>query len=120
MALVDDDDDGATNFAAAIDMCWKLSLPEGVNREYYGCNFESKELSANEWNQFPEILVFVAGLDILKERGVKYAEFLQKNGVPKAKLIEDKDEGHGFFLFNPESDATSLLQKQISEFIGSL
>lgn len=113
-------DDGPASFSAAIDMLWKLSLPDGENHDYYGCNFESKQLSANEWNQFPEILVFVAGMNVYKERGVKYAEFLQENGVPKVKLIEAKDEEHVFFLFNPESEATRLIQKQITDFIGGL
>lgn len=59
-------------------------------------------------------------MNVYKERGVKYAEFLQKNGVPKVKLIEAKDEEHVFFLFNPESEATRLIQKQITDFIGGL
>lgn len=52
--------------------------------------------------------------------GVRYAEFLQKKGVPKVKLIEAKDQGHVFYFFRPESESPSLIQKQISDFIGSL
>lgn len=40
--------DRPASYSAAIDMLWKLSLPDGVNHDYYGCNFESKQLSANE------------------------------------------------------------------------
>ncbi|KAJ8437703.1 hypothetical protein Cgig2_008329 [Carnegiea gigantea] len=37
------------------DMFWKLSIPEGFNRDYFGCNFEMVELCKNEWGQFPNV-----------------------------------------------------------------
>lgn len=101
------------------DMFWRLSIPEGENRDYFGCNFEKTELSRGEWQQFPQVVVFVAGLDFLKERGVMYADFLQKKGVQKVNLIEAKEESHVYHVFRPKSEATSLLQKQMSDFIHS-
>ncbi|PIN21604.1 Arylacetamide deacetylase [Handroanthus impetiginosus] len=105
------------NEVAMNDMFWKLSLPEGSDRNFYGCNFEKGE---TEWSLFPAVLVFVAGLDFLKERGVFYGEFLKKKGVKAVSLVEAEGESHVFHAWNPESEATFLLQKQISSFIQSL
>ncbi|KAL3500881.1 hypothetical protein ACH5RR_039974 [Cinchona calisaya] len=101
------------------DMFWRLSIPEGENRDYFGCNLEKTELSGDEWHQFPQVVVFVAGLDFLKERGVMYADFLQKKVDRKVNLIEAEGESHVYHVFRPKSEATSLLQKQMSDFIHS-
>ncbi|KAF5456722.1 hypothetical protein F2P56_026169 [Juglans regia] len=111
--------EGAARDFANIDLCWRLSIPEGSNRDYYGCNFEKAELSAAEWSHFPGVMVFVAGLDFLKERGVMYAEFLQKKGVKVVRLVEAEGEAHVFHVLYPKSDATRLLQQQMSEFMKS-
>jgi len=58
-------------------------------------------------------------LDFLKERGVMYAEFLQKKGVKVVRLVEAEEESHVFHVFHPESEATRLLQRQMSEFMKS-
>ncbi|PHU28967.1 hypothetical protein BC332_01060 [Capsicum chinense] len=101
------------------DMFWRLSLPRGSNRDYFGCNFENAELSMAEWSQFPAVIVFVAGLDFLKERGVMYAEFLKKKGVKTVKVVEAEEQVHVHHVFHPESEATRLLQSQMSDFINS-
>ncbi|XP_059460735.1 probable carboxylesterase 6 [Corylus avellana] len=111
--------EGAAESVASNDMFWRLSIPEGSNRDYYGCNFAKAELSAVEWSQFPAVVVFVAGLDFLKERGVMYAEFLKKKGVKVVRLVEAVEESHVFHVFHPESEATSLLLRQMSEFMKS-
>lgn len=101
------------------DMFWGLSLPEGLNRDYFGCNFEMLS-TATKWTQkFPAVMVYVAGLDFLKERGVMYAEFLKKKGVKDVKLVEAEGESHVYHVFHPHSEATRLLQKQMSEFMNS-
>lgn len=111
--------EGSAGHVKSNDMFWRLSIPEGENRDYFGCNFEKIELSGSEWHEFPGVLVFVAGIDFLKERGAMYADFLQKKGVRKVKLIEAEGESHVYHVFHPKSKATSLLQKQISNFINS-
>ncbi|KAK6140701.1 hypothetical protein DH2020_025553 [Rehmannia glutinosa] len=115
--LSGDSADGSADDVAMNDMFWKLSLPEGSDRDFYGCNFKKGE---TEWSLFPAVLVFVAGMDFLKERGVMYVEFLKKKGVKKVSLVEAEGESHVFHAWNPESEATYLLQKQISSFIQSL
>ncbi|GMH07017.1 hypothetical protein Nepgr_008857 [Nepenthes gracilis] len=76
------------------DMFWRLSIPEGSNRDYFGCNYEMAEISTDEWSKFPRVVVFVAGLDFLMERGVMYARFIEKNSKEEVKLIEAKAEKH--------------------------
>lgn len=110
---------GATGEMAMNDMFWRLSIPEGLNRDYFGCNFEKAELSTARWREFPGVVVYVAGLDFLKERGVMYAQFLQKKGVEVVKLVEAERESHVFHVFYPESEATRLLQRQMTDFIKS-
>ncbi|RVW54063.1 putative carboxylesterase 17 [Vitis vinifera] len=107
---------GEAENLALTDWMWKLSLPEGSNRDHYWCNYEMAELSRAEWCRFPPAVVYVAGLDFLKERGVMYAAFLEKNGV-EVKLVEAEGEKHVYHMLHPESEATRLLQKQMSEFI---
>ena len=107
---------GEAENLALTDWMWKVSLPEGSNRDHYWCNYEMAELSRAEWCRFPPAVVYVAGLDFLKERGVMYAAFLEKNGV-EVKLVEAEGEKHVYHMLHPESEATRLLQKQMSEFI---
>lgn len=110
-------EESSSHEVAMNDMFWKLSLPEGSDRNFYGCNFEKGE---TKWQQFPAVLVFVAGLDFLKERGVMYEEFLKKKGVKRVSLIEAQGEKHVFHVWEPESEAADLLQKQITSFMQSL
>lgn len=101
------------------DMFWRLSIPEGSNRDFYGCNFEKVEVSESEWSKFPAVEVYVAGMDFLKERGEMYAEFMEKKGVKEVKLVEAKGEKHIYHVFYPESEATRLLQTKMSRFINT-
>ncbi|KAM0973932.1 hypothetical protein ACFX2C_017188 [Malus domestica] len=112
-------EEGAKDVASN-DMFWRLSIPKGSNRDHFGCNFEKTELSATEWSyEFPAVVVYVAGLDFLKERGVMYAEFLQKKGVKEVKLVEAEKESHVFHVFDPVSVGAGLLQRNMGEFIRS-
>ncbi|XP_027333185.1 probable carboxylesterase 6 [Abrus precatorius] len=111
-------DDESIEDVTMNDMFWRLSIPEGLNRDYFGCNFEKANLSTSVWSKFPAVEVYVAGKDFLMERGVMYAEFLKKKGVKEVKLVEAKEEPHIFHVFYPESSATRLLQSQMSQFMG--
>ncbi|CAN0877588.1 Probable carboxylesterase 17 [Linum grandiflorum] len=110
-------DDGSTDDVKMNDLFWKLSIPEGSNRDYYGCNVEKQDISVDEWSEFPVVTVYVAGLDFLKERGVMYAELLARKGVKEVTVVEAEDQPHIFHVFDPESDATRLLQSQMSKFM---
>nr|XP_043620789.1 probable carboxylesterase 12 [Erigeron canadensis] len=66
-----------------------------------------------------KVLVCVAENDLLKERGWYYKDILDKNGWQGSiEVIEDKSEGHVFFLFNPTSDSAGILRKRIGTFIN--
>ncbi|GER51675.1 alpha/beta-Hydrolases superfamily protein [Striga asiatica] len=108
---------GSADEVAMNDMFWRLSLPEGSGRGFYGCDYTKEDA---EWARFPAVLVFVAGMDFLRERGVMYAEFLKGNGVERVNLIEADEEGHVFHVWNPESEATFVLQKQIAIYLHFL
>ncbi|XVF35590.1 hypothetical protein REPUB_Repub18cG0159200 [Reevesia pubescens] len=73
--------DGVASYVAMNDMFWRLGIADWSNRDYFGCNFQKQEVSETEWTEFPAVVVCVAGLDFLKERGVMYDEFLQKKQV---------------------------------------
>ncbi|KAK4742709.1 hypothetical protein SAY87_000710 [Trapa incisa] len=109
----------AASCVAMNDLFWGLSIPEGSNRDYFGCNFEATGMSAGEWARFPSALVFVAGLDFLKERGLSYAEFMRERGVRGVELVEAEGEGHVYHVYHPESEATRMLQKQMCEFMAA-
>ncbi|KAF6151178.1 hypothetical protein GIB67_037386 [Kingdonia uniflora] len=100
------------------EMFWRLSLPEGSTRDHSACNFETAKLADIRWDQFPAAVVFVAGLDSLKERGIMYAEFLKNKGVD-VKLVEAEGESHVYQLFKPESEETHQHILQMTEFIGN-
>ncbi|OAY31056.1 probable carboxylesterase 17 [Manihot esculenta] len=101
------------------DMFWRLSIPEGSNLDYFGCNFEIQDLSPKEWSLFPATMVNVARQDCLNERGEMYAEFLLTQGVKRVDLVEAEEESHAFHVLHPESRATYLLQQQMFVFIHS-
>ncbi|PIA65693.1 hypothetical protein AQUCO_00100888v1 [Aquilegia coerulea] len=109
--------DGAEDDVEMNDMFWRLSLPIGSTRDHFACNFKMATLSKLDWHQFPEVVVYVAGLDFLKERGVMYSEFLKKKKA-KVKLVEAENGSHVYHVFHPDSEATHLLQRQMSEFMN--
>ncbi|KAK1311544.1 putative carboxylesterase 17 [Acorus calamus] len=101
------------------DSFWRLSLPVGSTRDHPACDFEkAEEISGKaEWDRFPATKVFVAGADLLRERGVMYAEFLVRKGVD-AELIMAEGEPHVYQLLSPASDAAELLRAQMAEFVN--
>lgn len=101
------------------DMFWKLSIPKGSNRDYFGCNFEMVELGEDQWGRFPKVVVYVAGLDFLMERGVMYVAYMRRKGVKDVELIQAKEENHIYHVYFPHSEATSLLQQQMGGFINN-
>lgn len=98
------------------DLLWQLSLPEGSSRDHPFSNFARGELLDEAWRRFPAVKVFVAGLDLLKERGLLYAEFLKGKGLD-VEVVMAEDQIHAFHLFHPNTEATHLLQSQLSDLI---
>ncbi|XP_054787345.1 probable carboxylesterase 12 [Prosopis cineraria] len=66
-----------------------------------------------------KILVCVAEKDALKERGWYYKEAVEKSGWKgMVEVMEAKDEGHVFHLFNPTCDNALAMLNTIVSFIN--
>jgi acetyl esterase/lipase len=66
----------------------------------------------------PPVLVVVAGLDLLRDRAVDYAERLAAAGKP-VELAEFAAAAHGFYLHEPGSEATGELIRAVGRFVDS-
>ncbi|MFS7998363.1 putative carboxylesterase [Helianthus anomalus] len=65
------------------------------------------------------ILLCVAELDSLRDRGLLYKEMMEKNGWPgKLEMLESKGEDHVFFLFDHTSENARILFDTICTFIN--
>lgn len=65
------------------------------------------------------VLVCVAEMDLLKDRGYFYKDILGKNGwIGDIEIAEDKGEGHVFFLNSHSAEITCTLRKRICTFIN--
>ncbi|KAL8155003.1 putative carboxylesterase 12 [Apium graveolens] len=65
------------------------------------------------------VLVFVAEKDSLRHRGIYYKELLENSGWGgKVEFVENKDEDHVFFLFNPTSNNAVSLVRSVASFIN--
>lgn len=111
--------DGVAEAVDMSDVFWRLSLPEQSDRDHFACNFEKAKVLDGEWQHFPAVGVFLAGLDLLKDRGRMYAEFLKGKGV-KVKVEVAEEQPHAYHVFYPNSHATHLLQSQMVEFMDNL
>lgn len=100
----------------AADWHWKVFLPEGENRDHEACNiFGPKSSDISDLKNFPDVLVFVGGLDALQEWQTRYYEGLKKAGK-KAELVEYEDTIHGFYAF-PEIPVNSQFHSKLAEFL---
>ncbi|KAK9109157.1 hypothetical protein Sjap_017217 [Stephania japonica] len=65
------------------------------------------------------VVVCVAELDPLRERGRAYYEKLRESGWGEAaEIVEVMDEGHVFHLFKPESEKAKELMKLLVDFVN--
>ncbi|XP_066393388.1 carboxylesterase 15-like [Miscanthus floridulus] len=101
-----------------LDRFWRVSLPAGATRDHPVANPfgpDSPDLGSVD---FRPVLVVVAGLDLLRDRAVDYAERLAAMGKPVA-LAEFAGAAHGFFLHEPGSEATCELIRAVGRFVDS-
>lgn len=64
------------------------------------------------------VLVFVAGMDFLRERGQSYYEALKKSGWSgTVDIVETEGENHVFHLFKPAEEKSVALVKRFVEFM---
>ncbi|XP_078431347.1 putative carboxylesterase 17 [Wolffia australiana] len=101
----------------ATDTLWRLSLPEGADRDHPFSNFAGSIGADDEWKEFPKTIIFLAGKDLLKARGAAYGAFLKSKGAREVTAVIAEEEVHAYHVFFPFSDATKLLRSQIAEFM---
>ncbi|KAK2360065.1 2-hydroxyisoflavanone dehydratase [Trifolium repens] len=92
------------NAPFGIDNPFVNPLGEGApNLEKLGCS---------------KIIVFVAGKDSLRDRGVWYFEGVKKSGWNgKLELFEEKDEDHVYHLLKPESESAEKFLERLVRFV---
>ncbi|MED6157151.1 hypothetical protein PIB30_020652 [Stylosanthes scabra] len=66
----------------------------------------------------PKILIFVAGKDELRDRGVWYCDAVKKSGWNgDVELIEVEGEEHCFQIYHPETDNSKNMISRIASFL---
>ncbi|KAI8561357.1 hypothetical protein RHMOL_Rhmol04G0332600 [Rhododendron molle] len=64
------------------------------------------------------LLVCVAGMDDLRERGVRYAKAVRESGWGgDLELFEVEGEGHCFHILNPGSDSAKKMVNRLASFL---
>ncbi|KAL3725485.1 hypothetical protein ACJRO7_030503 [Eucalyptus globulus] len=99
------------------DWYWRAFLPEGEDRDHPACNPFGPRGRSLEGLKFPKSLVVVAGLDLLQDWQLAYAEGLAKYGH-EVKLLHLKEATIGFY-FLPNNDHFYRLMEEINEFVHS-
>ncbi|KAK6917081.1 Alpha/beta hydrolase fold-3 [Dillenia turbinata] len=65
------------------------------------------------------VLVCVAGKDIIRDRGWWFSEILKKSGwVGNVDVMEAEGEDHVFHLFNPSCENAKDMLKRVSDFMN--
>ncbi|KAB5561246.1 hypothetical protein DKX38_006203 [Salix brachista] len=65
------------------------------------------------------VLIFVAGKDELRERGVRYHEALRRSGWGGVvEIVETEGEDHVFHLLNPNSANARVMMEKVVSFIN--
>ncbi|KAK9919713.1 hypothetical protein M0R45_028294 [Rubus argutus] len=99
------------------DWYWRAFLPEGEDRDHPACNPFGPRGKSLEDIKFPKSLVVVAGLDLVQDWQLAYAEGLEKAGKD-VKLLFLKKATIGFYLL-PNNDHFYTVMDEISNFVSS-
>uniref|UniRef100_A0A0D6R074 Alpha/beta hydrolase fold-3 domain-containing protein n=1 Tax=Araucaria cunninghamii TaxID=56994 RepID=A0A0D6R074_ARACU len=100
------------------DKYWKLSLPMGTNRDHPFSNPFGPGAPSLADVELPPVLVVGGGCDLLRDRGIEYADKLKEYGK-QVFLAMYEGQQHGFFTLTPHSEASRDLMDRILTFIQS-
>ncbi|KAK9741842.1 hypothetical protein RND81_03G132800 [Saponaria officinalis] len=105
-------------FSSLMDKVWMVACPDSSGLDDPRLNpkmdHEQGELGTDK------VLVSIAELDTLRDKGYYYKDLLLKSGWKgHVRLIETFGENHVFHLFNPDSPKAADLMNQIVEFLNS-
>ncbi|XP_061341362.1 gibberellin receptor GID1B-like [Gastrolobium bilobum] len=98
------------------DWYWRAFLPEGEDRDHPACNPFGPRGKSLVGLKFPKSLVCVAGLDLLQDWQLAYAEGLENSGQ-EVKLLYLKEATIGFY-FLPNNDHFYCLMEEIKNFVN--
>ncbi|KAL5712300.1 hypothetical protein ACHQM5_014488 [Ranunculus cassubicifolius] len=100
------------------DWHWKAFLPEGADRDHEAANvFGPKATDISNLRGFPRTLLFIGGLDRLKDWQKRYYLGLKRCGK-EVKLVEYPNGVYAFYAF-PELPEASLFLSEVKDFIHS-
>ncbi|XP_059648587.1 gibberellin receptor GID1C-like [Cornus florida] len=97
------------------DWYWRAFLPEGENRDHPACNPFGPNGISLEGIKFPKSLVVVAGLDLVQDWQLAYAEGLRRAGQ-NVKLLYLEQATIGFYLL-PNNKHFYTVMDEISHFV---
>ncbi|XVF07470.1 hypothetical protein REPUB_Repub06bG0141800 [Reevesia pubescens] len=100
-----------------LDRFWRLSMPIGETRDHPLANpFGPLSPSLEPLNLDP-ILVIVGGCELLKDRAEDYARRLKDMGK-EIEYVEFEGKEHGYFNYDPYSDAANETLRLIRRFMS--
>ncbi|QCD95042.1 probable carboxylesterase 18 [Vigna unguiculata] len=97
------------------DWHWKVFLPNGSDRDHGAANVSGPNTVDISGLDYPNTIVFLGGLDLLRDWQMKYYEWLRKSGKG-AELVDYPNAFHGFYLF-PELPLARLFFSRLKEFV---
>ncbi|KAL4196967.1 hypothetical protein AMTRI_Chr04g185770 [Amborella trichopoda] len=104
----------------SVNQMWTVACPtsDGIDDPWINPRAETapplKELGCQR------VLVCLAGVDFLREKGKAYYEALRESGWEGvAEVVEVAEEGHAFHLFNQGCENAVKLMERIVDFISS-
>ncbi|KAL9247829.1 hypothetical protein vseg_021216 [Gypsophila vaccaria] len=106
-------------FNSLMDKVWIVACPESSGLDDPRLN-PGMDRELGESFGVDKILVCVAELDTLRDRGYYYKDVLLKSGWKgDVRVIETFGENHVFHLFKPDSREAVELMNQMVEFLNS-
>ncbi|CBI17027.3 unnamed protein product, partial [Vitis vinifera] len=97
------------------DWCWKAFLPEGSDRDHPAANVFGPNSSDISGLRFPKSLVFMGGLDPLRDWQKRYCGGLKSNGK-EVREADYPNAMHSFYAF-PELPESTLFLRELQDFI---
>ena len=99
------------------DQMWRLALPPGATRDHPAANPFGPDSPALGAADLPPLLVAAGGGDMLIDRIRDYVARLRAAGNERAELVEFAGAGHGFAIFEPDTEAAGELVRVLRWFV---
>ncbi|KAF0907939.1 hypothetical protein E2562_022325 [Oryza meyeriana var. granulata] len=98
------------------DQMWRLALPAGSTRDHPAANPFGPESPPLDGVPFPPVLIVDPERDVLRDRIADYAARLKAMGK-HVELVKFEGQDHGFFVFDPMSEASGELVRVVRLFV---